>query len=121
MLEPLSGYLKLARKLYEGDINFVGPWNFAPDEKNYITVETLVKKAIETTGKGSYRVNPPKEEKHEAHLLKLDSSKAKHYLDWHPKLGINETLEWTFEWYKKFYEKNDVSLITQEQINSYFI
>lgn len=50
VLEPLIGYLMLSKELYEGNKNFVGAWNFAPKEENFITVEEIVKKCINVIG-----------------------------------------------------------------------
>ncbi len=38
----------------------------------------------------------------EAHFLKLDASKAKTCLGWHPRLPLPQALEWIVEWYRAF-------------------
>ena len=54
VLDPLGGYIVLAKGLYEKNINCVGAWNFGPNQENIITVEELVKKAINILGEGTY-------------------------------------------------------------------
>ncbi|NKQ39703.1 MAG: CDP-glucose 4,6-dehydratase [Methanosarcinales archaeon] len=119
VLEPLLGYLLLAQKLYDGKKEFVGAWNFAPDEENFITVEELVKRGISILETGKYFVKKD-DSKHEMKTLKLDATKAKVYIGWKPLLNIDETMEWTFEWYKKYYnDGNNENIVsfTNNQIN----
>ncbi|MEA1938279.1 MAG: CDP-glucose 4,6-dehydratase, partial [Pseudomonadota bacterium] len=42
VLEPLSGYLMLGKKLLEGDRRFADAWNFGPDDTGNQTVETVL-------------------------------------------------------------------------------
>ena len=119
VLEPLLGYLLLAQYLYDGKKEFVGAWNFAPNEENFITVEELVKKGISILGTGSYSVKRD-DSKHEMKILKLDATKAKVYLAWKPLLNIDETLDWTFEWYRKYYNNENMLSFTNNQINLFF-
>jgi len=118
VLEPLFGYLTLAKRLYEGDVNTAGAWNFAPDSASFITVESLVKKAISTIKKGGYCCQMDTS-KHEPHLLKLDSTKAKCLLEWRHLLSIEKTLAWTFDWYRNFYDGGNVKDVTFRQITEY--
>jgi len=119
VLEPLYGYLLLAKKLYSGKKEFVGSWNFGPKESNYLTVEQLTKTAIKILDRGSYKIKPDSK-KHEATLLKLNNNKAKKLLGWQPKLKINKILQNTFSWYKSFYNKEDIIKLTNNQITSFF-
>jgi len=56
---------------------------------------------------------------HEAGLLKLDSSKARTSLGWRPRLGLASALDWTFEWYSRYREGENMRLVTQEQLRRY--
>ena len=118
VLDPLFGYLVLAKKLHEGDRKAVGAWNFAPEKESFITTEKLVTEAIKRIGNGSYVVKK-EPGKHETGILKLDASKAKKELGWKPMLGIDESLEWTLEWYKSFYRGGDMAGVTAAQIGRY--
>ena len=118
VLEPLYGYILLAKRLYSGKKEFVGSWNFGPKESNYLTVEQLTKTAIKILGQGSYKTKPDFK-KHQAILLKLNNNKAKKLLDWQPQLDIETILEFTFNWYRAFYEKKNIVDLTNQQINSF--
>ena len=119
VLEPLYGYLLLAKKLYEGKKDFSGAWNFGPNNKNYLTVEELVKTTLELLGQGIYEIQKDFT-KHEAQLLKLDSGKAKKLLNWQAKLDIKTILKLTCDWYQAFYNKQDIIKLTNQQINNFF-
>jgi CDP-glucose 4,6-dehydratase len=56
---------------------------------------------------------------HEAHFLKLDSSKARERLGWRPRLRLATALEWTVEWYKKQARGEDARALTLAQIERY--
>jgi CDP-glucose 4,6-dehydratase len=105
VLEPLGGYLRLAALMNKFGSEFTGAWNFGPKDSNFVTVEELVKQAVKCWGEGSYRVEQPKTCPHEAHLLKLDISKAQLLLDWKPLYDIYQTVSKTIGWYKLFYAK----------------
>lgn len=120
VLEPLSGYLLLAKKLYEGDKEVATTWNFGPNDENFVTVKELVEAAIGILDKGKYEVVPDTSF-HESRLLKLDISKAKTHLGWKPKLNLEETFEYTFGWYKNFYNKVEPpEIYTDHQIIKFF-
>lgn len=120
VLEPLSGYLLLAQRLYKGDSSLVTPWNFGPKDENFVPVSELVERGIKILGKGTYKVES-KDKFHEAGILKLDISKARSLLGWKPRLNVNETLEYTFKWYKNYYEKKiSPEEYTNLQIQEYF-
>lgn len=119
VLEPLCGYLTLGSKILKGDVKFSGAWNFGPEAKNVITVNEVVSKLVKEWGKGSWKsINLKGKSFHEARLLSLDISKARFGLKWNPKWSIDETIQKTVEWYKKYkYEK--VIDICEAQINDY--
>jgi CDP-4-dehydro-6-deoxyglucose reductase, E1 len=119
VLEPLTGYMLLAKKLYQKNKEFSNKWNFGPGENNFITVEEMVKKGIDALKKGDY-FSKENLEKHETKILKLDSSKAKSGLNWKPSLNISQTINWTFEWYKRYYNKENIIDFTNSQINDFF-
>ena len=121
VLEPLSGYLTLAKRLYEEKINLSGAFNFGPNNESFVTVKKLIDDAIKILGKGVYNIVPDTDNKHESNLLKLDINKADVLLDWHPKLNFKQNLELTFSWYKEYYKKSeDVIKITNQQIKKFF-
>jgi CDP-glucose 4,6-dehydratase len=102
VLEPLSGYLALAEALCErgSDVDVAGAWNFGPYEENVRSVEEVCDGLVKRWGQGSRWERDRSAHPHEANLLKLDASKARCYLRWRPLLSMEETLDWTVEWYK---------------------
>ena len=102
VLEPLSGYLLLASRMYEDGEKYSGAWNFGPDHKSIITVEELAKSLIRHWGNGQYK-DLSKELSHEPYEVKslmLDISKAINLLNWRPTLNLDEAIEYTVNWYK---------------------
>ncbi len=119
VLEPLYGYMLLAKKLYKGEKGFSGAWNFGPNDKNYLTVGELTKKVIRILKQGVYTIKRDLT-KHEAVWLKLNIDKTKNILKWRPILNINEILKLTLDWYKGFYDRKNVVNLTDKQIEFFF-
>jgi len=119
VLEPLYGYLLLAQRLYIGGSKYVGAWNFGPDDKDAKPVRWLVKQVIEMWGNNASWEIDPGEHPHEANYIKLDCSKAKSKLGWHPQWNINQSLEKTIQWYKAYCNRGYMLDFTSSQIKSY--
>ena len=103
VLEPLSGYLLLAERLYREDAKYEGGWNFGPSEADAQPVRHLVDEMARLWGDGARwqdqsEANAP----HEAHLLRLDSSKARAQLGWCPRWRLDDALARTTEWYRHY-------------------
>lgn len=112
VLEPLAGYLLLAKLMYEDGVKYSASWNFGPPDNDVISVKELVSKVISYWGKGEYKVEPLLRNLHEAEMLKLDCSKAHSLLGWYSVYNIERALEKTIEWYKRYYDGTDnVSMI----------
>lgn len=120
VVEPLKGYLLLAVKMYQDGVNYCSGWNFGPNEESIVTVSKLTDLIIEKWGSGSTVWKDASCENilHEANMLSLDCTKAKKYLNWMPKLNIEEALEFTVEWYKN-YDKCDMYNLCKNQIYKY--
>jgi CDP-glucose 4,6-dehydratase len=101
VLEPLSGYLWLGAKM-NAEGGFTSGWNFGPEASFIVPVQTLTEKIIADWGSGSIKDISDKNQFHEATLLSLDISKARQRLHWRPALTLNETIDFTVQWYKKF-------------------
>jgi len=108
VLEPLSGYLLIGQKLLEGKKEFAEGWNFAPSDEGSITVESVVKSIKKSWDKIDYKIHEIPDNAHEANLLKLDCSKAHTQLKWKNVWNSERTFEKTVNWYKKFYEKENI-------------
>ncbi|MHB1709463.1 MAG: CDP-glucose 4,6-dehydratase [Thermoplasmataceae archaeon] len=118
VLEPISGMLTLAEKMYN-DVKFSGAWNFGPDDKREITVKELADRFIECWGKGIYE-NQKEASPKEANYLRLDISKAKRELKWSPRLDFNAAIQGTVEWYKAYYgNAMNIDQVTAKEIETY--
>lgn len=118
VLEPLSGYLLLAQKMWYEPTKYCEGWNFGPKVESVTTVWDVASGIIEAYGYGEIRdVSDPKA-LHEAQLLMLDINKAKFQLGWEPKMNIRLTISLTSDWYKR-YKATNVYDLCIEQINKY--
>lgn len=119
VLEPLSGYLLLAQKMWENPIKFCEGWNFGPNSESIDNVWTVASKVINCYGSGQINDASNPDALHEANLLMLDVNKAKFQLGWEPKMNLDQTIDLTVEWYKKYNSENTYQLCV-DQINKYF-
>lgn len=121
VLEPLSGYLMLAKRLYEKETHLSQAWNFGPYNDSFVSVASLLTEAKKAIPSFVYVVKPDMVGGHEAGILKLDINKTSHYIGWKPRVNFEQTIALTFDWYKNYYEKKeDVLEFTNKQINAFF-
>ena len=118
VLEPLGGYLLLAKKMWEHPTEYCEGWNFGPDEKSICTVREVAEKVVEHYGSGSLEIASDSNAPHEAQLLTLDITKAGERLGWKPRLGIDRCIGMTVDWYKR-YRSADVYAMCAEQIDEF--
>jgi CDP-glucose 4,6-dehydratase len=119
VLEPLSGYLLLAQKLYEDGAQFAEGWNFGPVEGDARPVEWIVKRICDQWGNGACYDIDDGQHPHEAHYLKLDCSKAGAGLDWHPRWGLEKALDTIIRWTQCYRFGDDLQQVCLEQIADY--
>lgn len=119
VLEPLSGYLLLGSKLFIEPKKYQGSWNFGPSSSNIKTVYDLADFLIKKLGKGNIKLEN-NNQFHEANLLQLNCDKANQLLKWKPMWDVESSFLETALWYKAYLNNEDVSLITNNQINKYF-
>ena len=106
VLEPLSGYLLLAEKLYCEPKICSQSYNFAPLLTEAISVKTVAEELAKTWGESaSLQVSQNVEGPHEAQVLQLDAALARTELQWQPRWNLRKALKETVDWYKKFYTK----------------
>jgi CDP-glucose 4,6-dehydratase len=117
VLEPLSGYLLLGKKLLEGRKEFAEAWNFGPSEEGNVTVDEIVHLVKSVWPKIDYEISQTPDQPHEAGLLRLDCSKARTKLEWMPAWTGNNAIEKTTLWYKTFYESSKI--LSLEHLNRY--
>lgn len=121
VLEPLNGYLILAKFLYDGNKNAIGQWNFGPNYKSETSVKDFLDIAKNVLSEIKYNVIQG-DSKHESVTLKLDSSKSRNILDWNSKMTLSETITSTLFWYKQFYDNpKEIIKFTEAQIKSFYL
>lgn len=119
VLEPLSGYLTLAEKLYtEGPVHAEG-WNFGPHDTDAKPVEWIIERMTQEWGAGASWSLDGQNHPHEATYLKLDCSKARGQLGWHPRWDIGQTIAKIVEWHKACDQGADMRAMTLAQITTY--
>lgn len=119
VLEPLSGYMLLAQKLYEQGTRFAEGWNFGPNDEDANPVEWIVQRLCEYWGEDASYFIDQGEYPHEATYLKLDCSKAKSLLYWQPCWDLEKTLGSIVEWTKGYQQGADIKALCLNQISEY--
>jgi CDP-glucose 4,6-dehydratase len=124
VLEPLSGYLTLAEKLYCEGSAFAEAFNFGPAQEDAKPVQWLVKQFTQSWGdSASWQLDDGKHP-HESHYLKLDCSKAHSRLGWRPRWNLSETIDAIIIWHKAYMthdHRQDTRALCLQQISDYSI
>ena len=119
VLEPLSGYLLLAKKIYENKKKYSGSWNFGPLSNETMKVQNIVELFFKSL-KSKTKIIFKKGNFKEANLLKLNSSKSLKNLKWKNNWNMRTSIIKTAMWYNQFLKKKDLKNITYFQIKDYF-
>jgi CDP-glucose 4,6-dehydratase len=122
VLEPLSGYLSLAKELYLNDQHHGEAYNFGPLADQDYPVSKLIDEMSKHWSQIKWKdISGDYKHVHEAGLLKLNCDKALSDLQWHPTLQFKETVKMTVEWYKEYYRSKNQSMynFTVDQIELY--
>lgn len=119
VLEPLRGYLTLAERLFEHGPKYAEGWNFGSNDEDAKPVGWIVEKMTAMWGNDAQWQVDAGEHPHEATYLKLDISKARSRLDWHPMLRLNDALTLIIDWSKQRQAGADIRELTLAQIHSY--
>jgi CDP-glucose 4,6-dehydratase len=117
VLEPISGYLKVGQNLLEGKKEHADNWNFGPSDESALKVSDVVKEVKTCWDKVHYEILEDTTNFHEASMLKLNSQKAKEYLNWQSVWGAKKTIEKTVNWYKTYYEQGVV--LSEKDLEEY--
>lgn len=119
VLEPLSGYMLLASKMWENPTKYCDGWNFGPRTESITPVWDVATDVIREYGSGELKDLSDPNALHEAKLLMLDISKAKFLLGWEPRMNIHQCIALTVDWYKRYNEVSSVYSLCTEQIEKY--
>ena len=118
VLEPLSGYLMLAERLYTDGATFAEAWNFGPSDEDARSVQWIVGRLAEMCKDVNCQCDETPQP-HEAHYLKLDSSKARIQLGWQPRWQLATALDKTVEWHQAWRDGQNMLATTLAQIAAY--
>lgn len=125
VLDATAGYLRLGDALLREPEIAADAWNFGPPAEAAATVGEFVSDLVARwRGRGAavadpvLRETPPVAERG---VLTLDSSKARRLLGWRPMLDLEETIDWTVEWYATALgtERFDAAVTTGAQLARY--
>lgn len=120
VLEPLSGYMILAQKMWNNPSEYCEGWNFGPESESVSTVWEVATELVNAFGKGKLKASSNPEAVHEAKLLMLNIEKAKTRLGWVPRMNIKQCMALVADWYKR-YQTEDVYNLCVEEINKFLL
>ena len=119
VLEPLSGYMLLGRRLLTDGAPFARAWNFGPSAADAKNVEWLVRRMFSRWPDApGYTIDSGKHP-HEAHYLRLDSSLARRQLGWRPRWTVGEAIDRVVEWTRGWQAGDDTASLCLRQIADY--
>jgi CDP-glucose 4,6-dehydratase len=120
VIEPLSGYLLLAEKMFMDSNRFSQSWNFGPNEIDAHSVKWLIdklsKKWIDINIQFSDKES---EELHEAKFLRLSINKVRSELGWTPNWSAFDAIDMINEFYTVYYAKRNILDLVVKQVKMY--
>ena len=120
VLEPLSGYVALAMDLALSNRLTGEAFNFGPATQHSCTVEELVQRMSVHWDKVRWNSIEAPSQFYESKLLQLNSDKAAFFLNWEATLGLEDTIQMTVDWYRRYYETSaNARSISHEQIEKF--
>lgn len=114
VLEPLSGYMMLAQKMWNEPTTYCEGWNFGPEAESVSTVWEVATALTQSYGKGELKDSSNPNAVHEAKLLMLNITKAKTCLGWKPRMDMKQCMALVADWYKRYKTENVYSLCIEE-------
>jgi CDP-glucose 4,6-dehydratase len=118
VLEPLSGYLLLAEKLFSDPVRFSEGWNFGPYYDDVKPVDWILDYMTKLWPNSSWQLDSSNNP-HEANLLKLDISKAESQLNWVPTWNLETSLEKIVQWQHSWDSGADMHTVCLEEIKQF--
>jgi CDP-glucose 4,6-dehydratase len=119
VLEPLSGYLLLAERMYKDGASFSESWNFGPDDSDAKPVKWILNQIINSWGIEKTWMTVEGDQLHEAQYLRLDCSKSKARLNWAPRWAIDRSIDNIVQWHKSYSSNENMRELTIKQIDDY--
>jgi CDP-glucose 4,6-dehydratase len=118
VLEPLAGYLVLAETIWQRP-ELAAAYNFGPNPHEVASVRKLVSLARDSFGRGDTEFMQGNEQPHEAGLLALENSKARHVLGVAPRWNLETAADRTMQWYRGFYRGRPAPALCADDIAAY--
>lgn len=120
VLDVLYGYLLAGINSYSDYQTHSTGYNFAPLHEKDIPVKDLIATLIHIMQEGKYQISTNNAKKHEAHFLRLDSTKARNLLQWSNLLNHKQSCIFTANWYTAYLHKENIHNITNSQLEEFF-
>lgn len=118
VLEPLSGYIKLAEQLWQNP-KFAGAYNFGPETHEAATVREVIQMAQRAYGQGEIHWGDGSDGPHEAGWLALEVAKARTVLGVKPRWSLVDAVQRTMHWYRQQHDGIDVRGACEADIAAY--
>lgn len=119
-MEPLRGYMMLARELHSDGPRWAEPWNFGPNDADTQPVSWIADELVRLWGdNAAWHTEAQVDQPHEAAWLKLDCSKARQTLGWIPAWNLSQSLAAITEWQRAWLNGDDMVRCTLAQIEKY--
>lgn len=122
VVEPLYGYLVLVQAMAK-DRGFAAPWNFGPSNREVQSVGHVAEIFARAWGNwAAIEISTAEQDWHEAKALALDCSITETKLGWRSALDLEESIQWTADWYRTAQASTNRKLlhdITRKQISDY--
>jgi CDP-glucose 4,6-dehydratase len=119
VLEPLSGYLRLAELLWQDKQAYAQAWNFGPRDEDARPVQWIVERMMEAWGPGASWERDAGFHPHEARFLKLDIAKAREQLGWQPRWTLERTLDRIVAWHQAWLAGADMRELCLREVADY--
>ena len=119
VLDCLNGYLIATEYSYKRFYTY-NTWNFAPNLNHQITVKELVKIFLLRFKKKNNIKIIKKNKFYESKRLNLSSKKAKLELKWKTILNQKKTIDFIYEWYNNYLNKEDMKNFSIQQLKNFY-
>lgn len=119
VLESIHGYLMLGEQLLsDAGGQFAEAWNFGPAFNDMRSVGEVARAMAKQFAINISVADMP-QSRHEAGLLKIDSSKAITRLNWYPRWSLDDALTETATWYLEWRRGGDMLAFSRSQIQRF--
>lgn len=118
VLEPLSGYLRLAEQLWNQEAP-AGAYNFGPDTAAAATVREVIDLARDAYGIGGVHYGDSRDGPHEAGWLALEIAKSRNLLGSESRWSLAEAVQRTMTWYRECHDGKSARALCESEIAQY--